>query len=110
MTSNAGVWVAFASRSASSAPARKRAFARTSASVAVAAEEGGADAVSLINTVKGSAIDPGTGEPALAAGHGGLSGPAVKPVALHHVRVAGAAGVEELTVDMTAPAPEPAAV
>ncbi len=48
-------------------------------SVAVAAEAGGADAVSLINTLKGSAIDPATGEPALAAGHGGLSGPAVRP-------------------------------
>jgi dihydroorotate dehydrogenase (NAD+) catalytic subunit len=54
--------------------------------VAVAAEEGGADAVSLINTLKASAIDPATGAPALAAGHGGLSGPAVKPVALQQVR------------------------
>jgi dihydroorotate dehydrogenase (NAD+) catalytic subunit len=56
------------------------------ASVAVAAEEGGADAVSLINTLKATAIDPRSGEPALAAGHGGLSGPAVKPVALHQLR------------------------
>ncbi len=54
--------------------------------VAVAAEEGGADAVSLINTMKASAIDPATGGPALAAGHGGLSGPAVKPIALQQVR------------------------
>jgi dihydroorotate dehydrogenase (NAD+) catalytic subunit len=61
------------------------------ASVAVAAEQGGADAVSLINTVKGSAIDPGSGEPALPAGHGGLSGPAVRPIALHQLRVVGAA-------------------
>ena len=52
------------------------------AAVAVAAEEGGADAVSLINTLKASAIDPASGEPALAAGHGGLSGPAVRPIAL----------------------------
>lgn len=59
--------------------------------VAVAAEEGGADAVSLINTLKGSAIDPATGEPALAAGHGGLSGPAVLPVALQQVRAVRAA-------------------
>ena len=59
--------------------------------VAVAAEEGGADAVSLINTLKASAIDPGTGAPALAAGHGGLSGPAVKPVALQQVRAVRAA-------------------
>lgn len=55
-------------------------------SVAVAAEAGGADAVSLINTLKGSAIDPATGEPALAAGHGGLSGPAVRPIALQQLR------------------------
>jgi dihydroorotate dehydrogenase (NAD+) catalytic subunit len=59
--------------------------------VAVAAEEGGADAVSLINTLKASAIDPATGAPALAAGHGGLSGPAVKPIALQQVRVVRAA-------------------
>ena len=54
--------------------------------VAVAAEAGGADAVSLINTLKASAIDPATGRPALAAGHGGLSGPAVRPIALQQVR------------------------
>jgi dihydroorotate dehydrogenase (NAD+) catalytic subunit len=61
------------------------------ASVAVAAEEGGADAVSLINTLKGSALDPRSGEPALAAGHGGLSGPAVRPVALAQLRAVRAA-------------------
>jgi dihydroorotate dehydrogenase (NAD+) catalytic subunit len=55
-------------------------------SVAAAAEQGGADAVSLINTLKGSAIDPSSGEPALAAGHGGLSGPAVRPIALQQLR------------------------
>ena len=60
--------------------------------VAVGAEEGGADAVSLINTLKASAIDPATGAPALAAGHGGLSGPAVKPIALQQVRAVRAAG------------------
>ncbi|HMI80990.1 MAG TPA: dihydroorotate dehydrogenase [Solirubrobacterales bacterium] len=54
--------------------------------VAVAAEAGGADAVSLINTLKASAIDPASGEPALAAGHGGLSGPAVRPIALQQLR------------------------
>ena len=59
--------------------------------VAVAAEDGGADAVSLINTLKASAIDPATREPALAAGHGGLSGPAVKPIALQQVRAVRAA-------------------
>jgi dihydroorotate dehydrogenase (NAD+) catalytic subunit len=59
--------------------------------VAVAAEEGGADAVSLINTLKASAIDPLTKEPALAAGHGGLSGPAVRPIALQQLRAVRAA-------------------
>ncbi len=61
------------------------------AAVAVGAEQGGADAVSLINTLKGTAIDPASGEPALAAGHGGLSGPAVRPVALHQLRAVSAA-------------------
>src|SRR5262249_26501058 len=61
------------------------------AAVAVAAEEGGADAVSLIDTLTGSALDPGTGEPALAAGHGGLSGPAVRAVAVAQVRAVRAA-------------------
>jgi dihydroorotate dehydrogenase (NAD+) catalytic subunit len=56
------------------------------AAVAIAAEEGGADAVSLINTLKGAAIDPRSGAPALGAGHGGLSGPAIKPVALAQLR------------------------
>jgi dihydroorotate dehydrogenase (NAD+) catalytic subunit len=59
--------------------------------VALAAEEGGADAVSLINTLKASAIDPATREPALAAGHGGLSGPAIKPIALQQLRAVRAA-------------------
>jgi dihydroorotate dehydrogenase (NAD+) catalytic subunit len=54
--------------------------------VALAAAEGGADAVSLINTLKASAIDPVAQEPALAAGHGGLSGPAVRPIALQQLR------------------------
>jgi dihydroorotate dehydrogenase (NAD+) catalytic subunit len=54
--------------------------------VAVAAESGGADAVSLINTLKASSVDPVNGDPALAAGHGGLSGPAVRPVALQQLR------------------------
>jgi dihydroorotate dehydrogenase (NAD+) catalytic subunit len=59
--------------------------------VALAAEEGGADAVSLINTLKASAIDPATWEPAIAAGYGGLSGPAVRPVALQQLRAVRAA-------------------
>jgi dihydroorotate dehydrogenase (NAD+) catalytic subunit len=61
------------------------------AAVAVGAAEGGADAVSLINTLKASAIDPATGQPAIAAGHGGLSGPAVRPIALHQLRAVRAA-------------------
>jgi dihydroorotate dehydrogenase (NAD+) catalytic subunit len=61
------------------------------AAVAVGAEQGGADAVSLINTLKASAIDPVGGAPALAAGHGGLSGPAVRPVALQQLRTVVAA-------------------
>lgn len=61
------------------------------ADVAVAAEEGGADAVSLINTLKASAVDPVTGEPGIAAGHGGLSGPAVRPIAIAQLRAVAAA-------------------
>jgi dihydroorotate dehydrogenase (NAD+) catalytic subunit len=56
------------------------------AAVAIAAEEGGADGVSLINTLKASAIDPGTLRPWLGAGRGGLSGPAVRAIALEQVR------------------------
>jgi dihydroorotate dehydrogenase (NAD+) catalytic subunit len=53
--------------------------------VAAAAEAAGADAVSLINTLKGMALDPRTGRPWLGGGTGGLSGPAVRPVALEQV-------------------------
>ncbi len=45
----------------------------------------GADAVTLINTVLGMRIDPRTRRPVLAAGVGGLSGPAVRPVAVRMV-------------------------
>jgi dihydroorotate dehydrogenase (NAD+) catalytic subunit len=55
------------------------------APVATAAEDNGADAVSLINTLKARAIDPVTGERWLGGGSGGLSGPAVKAVALEQV-------------------------
>ena len=61
------------------------------AAVAIAAERGGADAVSLINTVRATALDPETGTPWLGAGSGGLSGPAVRPVALDQVRRVAAA-------------------
>ena len=52
------------------------------AAVAQAAQDAGADAVSLINTLKGMALDPRTGRPWLGAGSGGVSGPAVKAIAL----------------------------
>jgi dihydroorotate dehydrogenase (NAD+) catalytic subunit len=55
------------------------------AAPAVSAESEGADAVSLINTLKGMALDPGTGRPWLGGRTGGLSGPAVRPVALEQV-------------------------
>jgi dihydroorotate dehydrogenase (NAD+) catalytic subunit len=56
------------------------------AAVAAAAERGGADAVSLINTLKAAAIDPATLRPWLGGGRGGLSGPAVRAIALEQVR------------------------
>lgn len=52
------------------------------AEVALAAQEGGADAISLINTLTGMAVDVCTRRPVLANVVGGLSGPAVRPVAL----------------------------
>jgi dihydroorotate dehydrogenase (NAD+) catalytic subunit len=55
------------------------------AAVARAAEEAGADAVSLINTLKGMALDPRTARPWLGGTTGGLSGPAVRAVALEQV-------------------------
>src|SRR4051794_692212 len=53
--------------------------------VALAAAEGGAAGLVLINTVRGMAIDRDTLQPVLGGGGGGLSGPAIKPVALHAV-------------------------
>ena len=52
---------------------------------AKAAEEGGADAISLINTLTGMAVDYKTRRPLLANNTGGLSGPCVKPIALRMV-------------------------
>ena len=69
------------------------------ADVAVAAEAGGANAVSLINTLKASAIDLATGKPGIAAGHGGLSGSAVRPIAVAQLRAV-AAAVQIPTVGM----------
>src|SRR5947207_663960 len=53
--------------------------------LAKAAEESGADALSLVNTFVSLAIDPHTRCPRIGAGFGGLSGPAIKPIALRLV-------------------------
>jgi dihydroorotate dehydrogenase (NAD+) catalytic subunit len=53
--------------------------------VARAAEDAGASALSLINTLRGMALHPGTGEPWLGGTTGGVSGPAVRAVALAQV-------------------------
>ena len=53
--------------------------------VARAAEQAGASAVSLINTLRGMALDPRTGQPWLGGAAGGVSGPAVRAVALAQV-------------------------
>jgi dihydroorotate dehydrogenase (NAD+) catalytic subunit len=53
--------------------------------MAKAAEDGGADALSLINTLRGMAVDIHTRKPKIATIFGGLSGPAIKPVALAKV-------------------------
>jgi dihydroorotate dehydrogenase (NAD+) catalytic subunit len=53
--------------------------------IALAVEEAGADAISLINTLKGMAIDIDKRRPCLGSTVGGLSGPAIKPVALYMV-------------------------
>ena len=55
------------------------------ADIAIACEAEGADSVSLINTLMGMAIDIERRRPVLSIGTGGLSGPAVKPVALRMV-------------------------
>jgi len=55
------------------------------ASIAKAAEGSGADAVSLINTIVGMAVNHRTRRPELSNVTGGLSGPAIKPVALRMV-------------------------
>lgn len=62
--------------------------------IAKAAEDAGADALSLINTLLGMRIDIKTGRPILANGTGGFSGPAIKPVAIGAVyRVARAVNI-----------------
>jgi dihydroorotate dehydrogenase (NAD+) catalytic subunit len=65
-----------------------RLFAKLSAAhpdiadVARAVADAGADGLSLINTLRGLALDPRTLMPTLARGTGGLSGPTLKPIAL----------------------------
>jgi dihydroorotate dehydrogenase (NAD+) catalytic subunit len=55
------------------------------AAVAAAAEDAGADALSLVNTLKGMALDPRTRRPWLGGRTGGVSGPAMRPIALEQV-------------------------
>ena len=66
--------------------------------IAVAAEEGGADAVSLINTLRAVAFDPDSGDRWLGGGTGGLSGPAVRAVALAQVH----AVADEISIPVVA--------
>jgi len=72
------------------------------AAIARAVEEAGADALSLINTAVGMAIDIETRKPRLANATGGLSGPAIKPIAVRcvfqasravHIPVIGIGGI-----------------
>ncbi len=64
--------------------------------IAIAAESAGADCLSMINTLTGMVIDINTRKPILARGIGGLSGPAVKPVAVRMVYEA--AGVVNIPI------------
>jgi dihydroorotate dehydrogenase (NAD+) catalytic subunit len=54
-------------------------------SLAATAVEAGADAITLVNTVMGMVLDPATGRPVLGGGGGGLSGPAIHPIAVRAV-------------------------
>ncbi len=55
------------------------------APIAQAAEQAGADAISLINTFVGMSIDPATRRSRLGVATGGLSGPAIRPLAVYRV-------------------------
>ena len=61
------------------------------ADLARAVAAAGADGLSLINTLRGLALEPHTHETVLARGSGGLSGPSLKPIALHAVHACYAA-------------------
>ena len=75
--------VVAAARAASTKPLyAKLSPAADVAETARAAEAAGADGLSLVNTVKGLALDERTLQPVLARAIGGLSGPALKPIAL----------------------------
>jgi dihydroorotate dehydrogenase (NAD+) catalytic subunit len=52
------------------------------AAVAASAARAGAEGLSLVNTIRGLVLDPATLEPALGTATGGLSGPALRPIAL----------------------------
>jgi dihydroorotate dehydrogenase (NAD+) catalytic subunit len=76
---------------------RKRLWAKLSpavpdiAEVARAAQDAGADGLSLVNTIRGLKLDDRTLQPSLRRGVGGLSGPALKPIALAAVHACYAA-------------------
>ncbi|RIY38844.1 dihydroorotate dehydrogenase [Psittacicella gerlachiana] len=53
--------------------------------MAKAVEEAGADGITMINTLVGMRLDPKTGQPIIANKTGGLSGPAIKPIAIRMV-------------------------
>jgi dihydroorotate dehydrogenase (NAD+) catalytic subunit len=59
--------------------------AASPAAVAAAAQDAGADALSLVNTLKGMALRPESGEPWLGGRTGGVSGPAIRAIALEQV-------------------------
>lgn len=61
--------------------------------LAAACADGGADALSIINTITGMAIDARGRRPKIATLYGGLSGPAIKPIALRMVHQVHRAGV-----------------
>ncbi len=72
--------------------------------VALAAEDAGADAITAINTVKAMVIDLESGKPALSNKYGGLSGAAIKPIALRcvyelyqniHIPIIGCGGISK---------------
>lgn len=73
--------------------------------IAKAVEEGGADGLTMINTLLGMRLDTKTGKPVIANVTGGLSGPAIKPVALRmvyevskqvHIPIIGMGGVSSI--------------